>query len=495
MQCYYITTPIYYVNGNPHIGHSYTNVIADIIARYHNMNNMHMHFLTGTDEHGEKVMQAAGGIDKVQSFVDSVSEKFKDLAKAYEITNTDFIRTTDKKHKDAVVSFWNKLQEKGLIYKADYEGWYCLRDESFYKEEELIDGKSPSGGEVEWKKEPSYFFRLKNFQEKLLKFYRDNPDFIYPKSRMNEVISFVEFGLEDISISRKDMQWGVKVPGNESHSIYVWIDALINYVSAAGYPNMSKYWPANCHVIGKDILRFHAVYWPALLMAAGLELPKKIAVHGWWTNEGQKMSKSVGNTIDPFELKEKYGSDYVRYFFAKNMVFGNDSNFSHAGLVKLINGQLVNKIGNLLQRTLVFLFSFHARKVPHPQHGWRKEEVILKSEGLARELSNGIENYKFHEVIDFILSVADSANQYLDTKAPWKSDDDEYKGHVVYVALESVRKIAIALIPFTPHGANKMLDILNINKNHRDMTHLTSDYSLHPGFHLNKPSIVFNRLR
>lgn len=359
---YYITTPIYYVNDVPHIGHAYTSVASDVIARFMRLSGHEVMFLTGTDEHGQKVEKAA--IDKnidPQKFTDQTSQSFRHLMTAMHISNDDFIRTTEERHKKAVAIFWQKLLDNGSIYEGFYEGWYAVRDEAFYDESELTADKlAPTGAAVEWVKEPSYFFNLSKWQDKLLEFYEANPDFIRPISRRNEVISFVKSGLKDLSVSRTTFNWGIKVPNDNKHVIYVWLDALANYISALGYPdqnsNYGKFWPANLQVVGKDILRFHAIYWPAFLMAAEIPLPKTIMAHGWWTNEGQKISKSLGNTIDPIKLIEEFGVDQVRYFLMREITFGADGNFARSNLITRINSELSNKIGNLLQRTTSFVY-------------------------------------------------------------------------------------------------------------------------------------------
>ena len=329
---FYITTPIYYVNDKPHIGHAYTTLACDVIARFKRLDGFKVYFLTGTDEHGQKVELAAKkNKTKPQDFVDKVSINFRDLLKCMHIENDDFIRTTEKRHLESCQKLWDLLIKKGHIYLGKYAGWYAIRDEAFFLESEIIDGKAPSGAPVEWVEEPSYFFNLSKWQDKLLEHYNNNENFISPSTRKNEVLSFVKGGLKDLSVSRTSFSWGIKVPNDDDHIMYVWLDALTNYLSAIGYENENErfcdFWPANIHLVGKDIIRFHAVYWPAFLMAADLELPKKIFAHGWWTNEGQKISKSLGNVINPFEIVEKYGVDQVRYFLMREIPFGNDGDF------------------------------------------------------------------------------------------------------------------------------------------------------------------------
>ena len=379
---FYITTPIYYVNDAPHIGHAYTTIACDVMARFMRLDGHEVKFLTGTDEHGQKVDKAAKAAGRdPQEFTDEVSEHFRELVNTgnnlLNVTNDDFVRTTQDRHKKAAQEIWKRIDANGHIYKDNYGGWYAVRDEAYYQESELIekDGKkvAPTGAEVEWVEEESYFFDLSKWQEKLLKFYDENPDFIVPKSRFNEVYSFVEGGLKDLSISRTTFDWGVHVPGDDAHVIYVWIDALTNYLTSTGFPDVEsdeykKFWEQGdispMHMVGKDIIRFHAVYWPAFLMAADLPLPKRIVAHGWWTIEGEKMSKSLGNVISPQEIVENYGLDQTRYFMMRAIPFGNDGDFSRRQLIETVNADLANNIGNLAQRTLSMIQKNCDGKVP-----------------------------------------------------------------------------------------------------------------------------------
>ena len=338
---YYVTTPIYYVNDKPHIGHAYTSIACDVLARFLRIDGAEVKFLSGTDEHGQKVEKSAAEKNvSPQELADENSEHFRELLKHLNISNDDFIRTTEERHKQGAQAFWKEIQKNGHIYLDKYSGWYSVRDEAYYQESELIDGKAPTGADVEWVEEPSYFFKLSAFEDKLLDLYEANPAFIAPESRRNEVISFVKSGLKDLSISRTTFKWGVPVPGDEDHVMYVWLDALTNYITALGYPFKTDFWPANLHMVGKDILRFHAVYWPAFLMAAGVELPQRIFAHGWWTNEGQKISKSLGNVIDPFEIANEFGVDQIRYFLMREIPFGKDGDFSREKLITRINSDL-----------------------------------------------------------------------------------------------------------------------------------------------------------
>lgn len=502
---YYITTPIYYVNDVPHIGHAYTSVASDVIARFMRLCGKDVMFLTGTDEHGQKVEKAAinKSIDP-QKFTDQTSESFRHLMAAMHISNDDFIRTTENRHKEAVAVFWQKLLDNGTIYEGFYEGWYAVRDEAFYDESELTADKlAPTGADVEWVKEPSYFFNLSKWQDKLLEFYEANPDFIRPISRRNEVISFVKSGLKDLSVSRTTFNWGIKVPNDDKHVIYVWLDALANYISALGYPdeqsNYGKFWPADLHVVGKDILRFHAVYWPAFLMAAEIPLPKTIMAHGWWTNEGRKISKSLGNTIDPIKLIDEFGVDQVRYFLMREVTFGADGNFARSNLITRINSELSNKIGNLLQRTTTFVYKNNDAKVPLlTQDIIDKiyELPILKTAiKFAKQNILLMEKTEINKVLENIINLAEEANIYIDSETPWnlKKTDPDKMLEVLYTLLEVLRYIAIMLQPFVPSSANKMLDQLGVNKAERLFKHLVRDYALTAGSNILEPTIIFPR--
>ncbi|ABV79652.1 methionyl-tRNA synthetase [Rickettsia bellii OSU 85-389] len=502
---YYITTPIYYVNDVPHIGHAYTSVASDVIARFMRLSGHEVMFLTGTDEHGQKVEKAA--IDKnidPQKFTDQTSQSFRHLMTAMHISNDDFIRTTEERHKKAVAIFWQKLLDNGSIYEGFYEGWYAVRDEAFYDESELTADKlAPTGAAVEWVKEPSYFFNLSKWQDKLLEFYEANPDFIRPISRRNEVISFVKSGLKDLSVSRTTFNWGIKVPNDNKHVIYVWLDALANYISALGYPdqnsNYGKFWPANLQVVGKDILRFHAIYWPAFLMAAEIPLPKTIMAHGWWTNEGQKISKSLGNTIDPIKLIEEFGVDQVRYFLMREITFGADGNFARSNLITRINSELSNKIGNLLQRTTSFVYKNNDGKVPAiTQDAINKiyELPLLKTAiNSAKQNILLMEKTEINKILDNIINLAEEANIYIDSEAPWnlKKTDPEKMLEVLYALLETLRYIAVMLQAFMPSSAGKMLDQLGVNTEERLFKHLSLEFALTSASDILEPVIVFPR--
>jgi methionyl-tRNA synthetase len=500
---YYLTTPIYYVNDVPHIGHAYTNIAADVLARFKRLEGNNVRFLTGTDEHGQKVEKSANLIGLApQDFVDKISQKFLDLSKILNLTNDDFIRTTEQRHKKAVIYLWETLEKKGHIYKGKYAGWYSVRDEAFFLESDLTEDRlAPTGAPVEWLEEDSYFFDLSKWQELLLQHYENNPDFIYPESRRNEVISFVKSGLHDLSISRTSFKWGIEVPSNQKHVIYVWLDALANYISAVGYPDQDSqlykdFWPADLHIIGKDILRFHAVYWPAFLMAADIPLPKRIAVHGWWTNEGIKISKSVGNVIDPLALVNEFGLDQTRYFVMREIVFGNDGNFSREVFINRINSELANNIGNLAQRTLKMIQKNCSGTLPAIQiEDAYKEEILINCLSTFAIVKQYMDKQDFSNALEEIIELASSANIYIDEKAPWSlaKENIEQMNLVLFTLAESIRYIAILLLPFIPDSANKLLDLLAIAKDKRMFKHLEKKYCVISGTVLPEPIAVFPR--
>lgn len=517
---FYITTPIYYVNDKPHIGHAYTSLICDVTARFMKLAGKNVKFTTGTDEHGQKIEKAARA-KRMQSkeFTDEVSTSFKELAKFMNVEYNDFIRTTEERHEKAVIALWNRLVEKKQIYLDSYSGWYSVRDEAFYQESELVDGKAPTGAEVQWIKEESYFFCLSNWQNKLLELYENQPDFIFPESRKNEVISFVKSGLADLSISRTSFNWGIKVPGNGKHIIYVWIDALTNYLTSIGFPNIEdeeykKFWSgskvvsATCmttdtadnsfsvHVIGKDILRFHAVYWPAILLAADLPLPKQIAVHGWWLNEGEKISKSLGNTIDPIDLAKEFGVDQLRYFLLREASFGQDGNFSKKNMISRINSELANNIGNLVQRTISFLHKQCSGIVPIINRNLLKDDESLPNcKAIIDQVMNHLSKYEFNHIIFLIINISSEANTYIDKSAPWtlSKTDRERVNLVIYKLLEYIRIIGILLQPIVPKSAETILDQLQTPKEQRDLQSLCNA-CVGLGAILPKPTPIFLRI-
>jgi methionyl-tRNA synthetase len=507
IKSYYLTTPIYYVNDAPHIGHAYTTLACDVLARFKRLDGFDVKFLTGTDEHGQKVEKSAlaAGID-AKAFTDKVSQNFRDLADLMNFSHDDFIRTTEARHRVAVQDLWTRLMDRDEIYLDSYSGWYAVRDEAFYGEGELTDGPdgkkiAPSGAEVEWVEEPSYFFRLSDWGDKLLAFYDANPDFIAPNSRRNEVISFVKGGLRDLSVSRTTFKWGIPVPGDDDHIMYVWLDALTNYITGVGYPETETgeyptYWPADLHMVGKDIVRFHAVYWPAFLLAAGLEPPKRVYAHGWWTNEGEKISKSLGNVIDPHDLVAKYGLDQVRYFLLREVPFGNDGDFSHQAMINRMNGELANSYGNLAQRVLSMIHKNCGEVVP--EYGeFADEDISLMNDGLRLHdsLRIDMDRQSFGKALEVIWSVISEANGYVDDQAPWKlnKDDPERMGTVLYTLAETIRRLAILTQPFMPDSSSRMLDQLSVSPDHRTFEYLGDEHRLVPGTALPKPEGIFPR--
>ncbi|WP_259783284.1 methionine--tRNA ligase [Aestuariispira ectoiniformans] len=502
---YYITTPIYYVNDKPHIGHAYTTLACDVLARFKRMDGFDVHFLTGTDEHGQKVEKAAekAGVAPIE-FTNAVSQNFRDLAARMNYSNDDFIRTTEERHKKATQALWNKLVEKGDIYLGAYEGWYAVRDEAFYTETELTkgpDGKliAPSGAEVDWVEEPSYFFRLSAWQDRLLQFYEDNPGFIKPESRRNEVISFVKGGLKDLSVSRTTFKWGVPVPNDDDHIMYVWLDALTNYLTAVGYPDQEcesfkKFWPADLHMVGKDILRFHAVYWPAFLMAADLPVTGRVFAHGWWTNEGQKISKSVGNVIDPLQLVDEYGLDQVRYFLLREVPFGNDGDFSHNAMVSRMNNDLANDIGNLCQRVLSMVYKNCDKRIPEPGTFTEEDQALLDAaKAMLPTVRGHMDNQAFHRALECIWAVISDANRYVDAQAPWalRKTDFARMETVLYVLADTIRRLALICLPVMPESCSKMLDLLQIPEDDRSFESM--DKALASNTELTKPAGIFPR--
>ncbi len=507
---YYLTTPIYYVNDSPHVGHAYTSLACDVLARFKRLDGYEVKFLTGTDEHGQKVAKSAeaAGVDP-QAFTDRVSQTFRDLAKAMNFSNDDFIRTTEPRHIKACQALWQAIAArktpKGTdnIYLASYGGWYSVRDEAFWGEDELVtapDGKktAPTGAPVEWVEEPSYFFRLSDWGDWLLEFYEKNPDFIGPASRRNEVMSFVKGGLQDLSISRTTFTWGVPVPGDPAHIMYVWFDALINYITAVGYPEtggeFARFWPADLHMVGKDILRFHAVYWPAFLAAGGVAVQKRVFAHGWWTIEGQKMSKSLGNAIDPLAMIAKYGLDPVRYFLLREVPFGNDGDFSSRAIVGRINGELANGIGNLAQRTLVQVNRNCAAQVPSLDGlGDEDKALLAAASALLGTCRAAINRQQFHEALDAIAQVVRAADGYIDKQAPWalRKTNPARMATVLAVLVDVVRRLAILLQPFMPQSIAGLLDQLAVPEAARAFA--AFDTVLAAGTPLPAPQGVFPR--
>ena len=500
-QPYFVTTPIYYVNDVPHLGHAYTTVVCDVLARFMRLDGRRVKFLTGSDEHGQKVERSAQALGLTpQEFCDRISPAWRDMTRLLNISNDDFIRTTEERHIRGVQALWQELERRGEIYLGRFAGWYSVRDEAFYTESELVEGKAPTGAEVEWFEEDNYFFRLSAWQDRLLAFYDANPEAIAPRSRRNEVISFVRSGLNDLSISRTSFSWGIPVPGNPEHVTYVWFDALINYITALRYPqtesgDYSIFWPADLHMVGKDILRFHTVYWHAFLMAAGLEPPRRVFAHGWWTVEGQKMSKSLGNFIAPKELVDRYGLDPLRYFLLRELPFGSDGDFSHRAVIGRLNGDLANDFGNLAQRVLAMINRNCAAAVPEPGPIAEADERLLaEARGLVSRVRPLIaEQQAFHLALEAIWRVVAEANRYVDEQAPWalRRTDPARMGTVLYTLAEVLRHLGIMTQPFVPDAAGMLLDQLAVPQEARRFADLADP--LPPGTPLPAPSGIFPR--
>jgi methionyl-tRNA synthetase len=497
----YITTPIYYVNDRPHIGHAYTSLAADVLARWHRLAGREVFFLTGTDEHGQKVEKAArdAGEDP-QAFTDRVSQAFRGLSATMGLSNDGFIRTTEPRHRAACQALWEALAARGEIYLGDYEGWYAVRDEAFYGPDELTerDGVkyAPSGAPVEWVREPSYFFRLSAWGPKLLDFYAKHPDFIQPATRRNEVLRFVEAGLADLSISRTSFRWGVPVPGDSQHVMYVWLDALTNYITALGYPDekvpLWRFWPADVHLVGKDILRFHAIYWPAFLMAGGVPPPRQVFAHGWWTNEGQKISKSLGNVIDPVALVAEFGLDPVRYFLLREVPFGQDGDFARNALIHRLNGELADALGNLANRVLSLIQRNCDGRLPAPVAAEPFLEGFVAT--LPARVGPRIERLEFHIALEEIFATVREANAFITREAPWalKKTDPARMAAVLRALHDGLRAVATLLQPFLPASMARLLDQLGVPAEARALGALATP--LPEGLALPPPAPLFQKI-
>ena len=505
---YYITTPIYYPSAKPHMGHAYSSIIADFFARFKRIQGFNVFYLTGTDEHGQKIERAAKDQNKDPlTFCDEISKTFKNLTTTLNLSNNDFIRTTEERHKKSAINIWKILEEKEEIYLSKYSGWYSVSDEAFYTEDEIetvenVKISKQSRSTVEWVEEESYFFKLSKWQEPLLKFYEKNQNFILPESRKNEVVSFVKSGLKDLSVSRKSFKWGIPVPSNNDHVMYVWLDALTNYLSALNYPNIDdnlykNFWPADLHLIGKDILRFHAVYWPAFLLAAQITPPKRVYGHGWILSGDEKMSKSKGNILDPLEIVKTYGLDPLRYYLIKEVSFGNDGNISKEKLESCINSDLANNYGNLCQRVISFCEKNADLKVGNNIN--LIEDDIFQLSKFTDNYSNIIkfvDNQDINSYINFVVERLFAANKYFNDQEPWNKKEDKIRlNSIIYTSLELIRKITILLYPIIPQTALKVMKIFNYNEEDLKVETIKINNFIKKGLHLNKIGILFKKIQ
>ena len=505
---FYITTPIYYPSGKPHMGHAYSSIVADIFARFKRLEDYNVLFLTGTDEHGQKIQKEAKKNNKdPKVFCDEISETFRSLTKILNLSNSDFIRTTEKRHHKSVVEIWNRLVESGDIYLDKYSGWYSVSDEAFYDEDEIehLNGNKvskSSGSNVEWVEEESYFFKLSAWSSKLLEFYKKNPNFILPTSRKNEVVKFVEKGLKDLSISRTSFTWGIPVPKNKKHVIYVWLDALTNYISALNFPNIQDkkykdYWPADIHIIGKDILRFHAIFWPAFLLAAKLSPPKRVFGHGWILSDDKKMSKSLGNILDPIEIIRKYGVDQLRYYLVKEVSLGNDGSISLENLKNCINNDLANNYGNLCQRVFSFIKKNCENKIPKSKNLKDIDKKLLDNlKNSIPKLINLMNNQELNEYIKMVVRFSFNANKYFNDAQPWavKKKDPERMKTILFTIVQQIKNISILLNPIIPNATNKVLTIMNFSDKNIRIDKINDDNFLNHDKEINNLEILFNKI-
>ncbi len=506
---YFISTAISYPNGAPHIGHAYEAIATDVIARFKRLDGYDVWFCTGTDDHGQKMFQTARAQDKTaRALADELTPAFRDMVATLECTPNDFIRTSEARHYAAVSELWARVEAKGDIYKDSYAGWYSVRDEAFYTEAELTEDadtgemRAPTGTPVEWVEEESYFFRLSAYQETLLAYYEAHPNFIQPEARRNEIISFVKSGLKDLSISRTSFDWGIPVPGDPAHVIYVWMDALTNYITSIGFPDEAceswqKYWPANVHVIGKDITRFHSVYWPAFLMSADLALPQQIFAHGFLTVRGEKMSKSLGNVLDPQILVSRYGADAVRFFFMREVPFGKDGSFSDEAIVNRVNADLANDIGNLAQRSLSMVVKNLAGEFDIVDELAAEDlALISRADDMFAQVQAAMTGLAIHDYLDHVFAVISEANRYFAAQEPWslKASNPDRMAQILYTAAEVVRQGAILLQPVAPNGARKILDSLNIPEEDRSFAALGATGRLPKRCKIAPPQPAFPRL-
>lgn len=505
---FYITTPIYYPSGEPHMGHAYSSILADVFARFKRNDNCKVYFLTGTDEHGLKIQKAAEkeGLGPL-IYCDKISKIFKDLTKKLNLSNDDFIRTTEKRHYKSVKDLWNRLVKSGDIYLSKYKGWYSVSDEAYYNSDEIIekDGKkfsTFSGSLVEWVEEESFFFKLSSWQERLLEFYEKNDKFILPISRKNEVVNFVKSGLEDLSVSRTSFTWGIKVPNNNKHIIYVWLDALTNYLSALNFPNINdklykNFWPATLHVIGKDILRFHAIYWPAFLLAAKIKPPSRVFSHGWILSGEEKMSKSKGNILNPLEIIKKYGVDELRYYLMKEVSHGRDGNISLKSLENCINSDLANNYGNLCQRVFSFVKNNCKNKVTKTKNASDADKKLIEqTKNLTKDLRNLMDNQNLNHYIKSVLNISFLTNKYINDEEPWKlkKNNMEKMNNILHLALEQIAKISILLNPIVPNATTRVLEALKINVKFKSLSFLEGKKILPDVIKTSELNILFKKI-
>ena len=483
---FYITTAISYPNGRPHIGHAYEAIAADAMARFRRAQGRDVRFVTGTDEHGLKMVQTARGAGRdTLEFADEMSGYFREMCSELNISYDAFVRTSEPRHYEASTAIWKAMEANGDLYLDRYEGWYSVRDEAFYDESELVEGEggeklSPQGTPVEWTAEETWFFRLSKYQEPLLALYRDNPDFIRPESRRNEVVRFVEGGLKDLSVSRTSFDWGVPVPGSPGHVMYVWVDALTTYMTGVGFPDregeFARYWPADIHLIGKDIVRFHAVYWPAFLMSAKLPLPKQVFGHGFiLAKGGEKMSKSLGNVVDPMDMAARYGVDAMRYFLLREVSFGQDGSYSHEAIVNRVNSELANSFGNLAQRSLSMIFKNLDGVVPAPGETKEDRALLAQVDGACEELEREFDRFAFSVGLEAWMGAVFACNAYIDAAAPWalKKTDPERMAAVLGTLVVAVRKLAVAVAPIIPESAEKLIALIDSDKDGAPIAHPT----------------------
>jgi len=507
---YMISTAIPYANGAPHIGHAYERIATDAFARWQRLDGHEVLFITGMDEHGQKMQRTAEqqGISP-QQLADLTAGQFARMGEALNARADDIVRTTQERHKHAVLEIWKRMAARGDLYLSKYSGWYSVRDEAYYDESELTEreGKrfAPTGTPVEWVEEESWFFRLSKYAQPLLDHYAACPDFITPDQYRNEIVAFVKRGLSDLSVSRTTFNWGIPIPADAQttadHVMYVWVDALTNYITATGWltdpdGERAHFWPANAHVIGKDITRFHAIYWPAFLMSAGAPLPKQIVVHGFLFSRGEKMSKSLGNVVDPIALAQQYGVDQLRYFLLREIPFGQDGNYSHEAIINRINADLANDLGNLAQRSLSMIAKNCAAAVPHRSTFTDQDEEILDMAGGAlMSARRAMSSYMPHQALADIFRVISEANRYFAGEEPWskKKTDPARMETILYVTAETLRRVGIVLQPFIPEAAGKLLDLLNVGPDHRDFIHVSAEYALEVGTPLPPPVPIFPR--